>query len=444
MNFAEWRDKARAYLAADLPHWPEGSLFGFEGEVGHLTAKVPRQFLRSAEVVACHSDIQRWSLLYRVLYRLTHGEPYLLEIEVDPDVRLLHSMHKQVAHDIHRMHAFVRFRELDGKYVAWYEPDHDILETTAPWFVQRFGSMTWSILTPRVSAHWDQRNLLFGPGVPRSQAPAVDPQEDLWRAYYESTFNPARLNVRLLRQHMPKRMWNNLPETQVIDSLVREAGSRALTMIETRPRSAADLIPAGAPLAVLRDAIRSCRACDLYECATQPVFGEGPSDARIVCVGEQPGDNEDREGKPFVGPAGQLFDRALADAGMTRGQIYLTGAVKHFRYEQRGKRRIHKTASRAHVAACQPWLQAELALVKPKVIVCMGNTAALSVLGRTVRLLDERGRFNNGVVLTVHPGFLLRIPDEARREQEYRRFVADLALARDYSRIPTEPGVLSG
>ena len=154
-------------------------------------------------------------------------------------------------------------------------------------------------------------------------------------------------------------------------------------------------------------------------------------------VGEQPGDNEDREGRPFVGPAGQLFDRALAEAGLVRSEVYLTGAVKHFRFEERGKRRIHKTASKAQVAACQPWLERELLLIRPRVIVCLGNTAALSVIGRGVRLLEERGcvephRFAGGVLVTVHPGFLLRVPD-ARREAEYRRFVADLRTARVFA-----------
>jgi DNA polymerase len=249
---------------------------------------------------------------------------------------------------------------------------------------------------------------------------------------------------------MPERRWSTLPEAQVIADLVRNSEARQHSMIAAAPVSAASFIPDHATLPVLRDAVHCCRGCDLWEHATQPVFGEGPPDARIVFVGEQPGDNEDREGRPFVGPSGQLFDRALAEAGLQRGEIYLTGAVKHFRFEERGKRRIHKTASKQQVAACQPWLERELQLIRPHVIVCMGNTAALSVVGRGVRLLEERGRilphrYAGGVLVTVHPGFLLRMPDEMRREDEFRRFVDDIRTARDFAsaqRTPPLPNLL--
>ncbi|MBC8167276.1 MAG: UdgX family uracil-DNA binding protein [Bryobacteraceae bacterium] len=268
--------------------------------------------------------------------------------------------------------------------------------------------------------------------------------EDLWRAYYAAIFNPARTNVDLLLQHMPARRWSNLPEAQLIQELAFESGSRERGMIQKKPISAAEFIPEGATLPVLREAVQACRACELWECATQAVFGEGPAGAGIAFVGEQPGDNEDREGRPFVGPAGQLFDMALADAGLSRPEVYVTGAVRHFRFEERGKRRIHKTASRAQVAACQPWLEAELALVRPKVIVCMGNTAVLSVIGRGVRLMEERGTVNphrsaGGVLITVHPGFLLRMPDEKRKASEYERFVEDIKTARTFAEAQRTP-----
>ena len=406
--------------------------------------RVPRDFLDAAESVACHRDERKWTVLYRVLYRLTHGEPWLLQVSIDDDVRQLLAMRKQVGRDIHQMHAFVRFRQVGEEYVAWYQPDHLIVEAVAPFFAKRFGNMRWSILTPDRSVYWDTRELHFGPGVPRSQAPQGDDLEDLWRTYYASTFNPARVNLDLLRVHMPERRWSTMPESQTISALVRASASRQESMIEARPVSAASFVPENASLPLMREAVHACRGCDLWERATQPVFGEGPKDARIVFVGEQPGDNEDREGKPFVGPAGQLLDRALADAGLRRGEVYVTGAVKHFRFEERGKRRIHKTASKAQIAACQPWLERELELIRPHVIVCMGNTAALSVIGRGVRLLEERGnivphRHAGGAIVTVHPSFLLRMPDESRREAEYERFVADLLVARDFSEAQRTP-----
>lgn len=436
-----WRETARALLSADVPPeqivW-DGGLFAQPLPSGTARHRVTKEFLDLAQLVSRHRDNRKWPLLYRVLYRLTHGEPHLLQVETDADVREVFTMRKQITHDIHQMHAFVRFRECDGEYIAWYRPDHDILPLTAPWFAERFAAMRWAILTPDACARWDTRELQFGPGAPRTEAPDVDALEELWRAYYASIFNPARVNLALLKQHMPERRWSTMPETSVIQSLVRDAGSRECGMLSQRPISAADFIPPNSTLPVLSQAIHHCRGCDLWEHATQPVFGVGPPDARIACIGEQPGDNEDREGKPFIGPAGQLFDRALAEVGIHRGEIYLSGAVKHFRYEQRGKVRIHKTASRVQIAACQPWLETELQLVKPRVIVCMGNTAVQSVVGRGVRLMEERGRvlphrIAEGVVITVHPGFLLRMPDERRREEEYSRFVADLRTAKDFA-----------
>lgn len=440
-TFEDWRDTARALLSSDVrPEeivW-DGGLFAAPVPEGTTKQRVPKDFVDLARMLATHRDTRKWALLYRVLYRLTHGEPHLLKMEVDPDVHELLLMRKSITHDIHQMHAFVRFRECQQEFIAWYQPDHLILPLTAPWFVNRFANMRWSILTPDGCAYWDQKELRYGPGVPRSQAPAADALEDLWRAYYASTFNPARVNLSQLSVHMPQRRWNTMPETSIINSLVRNAGSRECLMLDEPSLSAFPFIPQDASLPVLAEAVHQCRGCELWEHATQPVFGVGPSDARIVCVGEQPGDNEDREGKPFVGPAGQLFDRALSDAGLVREHLYITGAVKHFRFEQRGKVRIHKTASKAQVAACQPWLEAELNLIRPRIVVCLGNTAALSVIGRGVRVLEDRGRIlphrsADGALITVHPAFLLRMPDESRRNEEYARFVADLKVCRQFS-----------
>jgi uracil-DNA glycosylase len=292
--------------------------------------------------------------------------------------------------------------------------------------------------------YWDGQELRYGPGVPRSEAPDGDDLEALWRTYYQSTFNPARVNLDLLKLHMPERRWSTMPEAQAISQLVRRSPSRQQTMLAAQPISAASFVPDDASLPVLREAVHGCRGCELWEHATQPVLGEGPPDAAIVFVGEQPGDHEDREGRPFAGPAGQLFDRALEEAGLQRGEVYVTNAVKHFRYEERGNRRIHKTASKAQIAACQPWLERKLQLILPRVIVCLGNTAALSVIGRSVRLLEERGqtlphRHAAGVTVTVHPAFLLRMPDEARRQEEYRRFVDDLRAAREFAEAQRTP-----
>ena len=436
-----WRETARRLLAASVD--PESILWTseptlFSGSIPDgrpLEIAVSKEFIALAEMVACHRDDTKWLALYRVLYRLVNGERHLLAIESDPDMNRLQIMRKQVTHDMHRMKAFVRFREVDGRYVAWHRPDHHVLEIVAPWFARRFGNMPWSILTPDRSAHWDLSSLQFGPGVPASEAPSDDALEGLWRAYYASTFNPARVNESLLRTHVPGRYWAAMPESGIIPGLIVEAKAKTQQLCDVQLRSAADYVPSGASLPILREAVHACRGCDLHERATQPVFGEGPANARLVLVAEQPGDQEDLAGKPFVGPSGQLLDRALAEVGLVREQIYITGAVKHFRYESRGKHRIHKTASRAQIAACQPWLEAELALIRPKLIVCMGNTALLSVLGRATKISDVRGRllphrYASAVMATVHPSFLLRVPD--RQEEEYRNFLNDLESARAF------------
>jgi len=198
-----------------------------------------------------------------------------------------------------------------------------------------------------------------------------------------------------------------------------------------RKISAADFLPKRLTLQSLRTAAGSCKGCDLYKNASQTVFGEGPQDATSVLVGEQPGDREDRQGRPFVGPAGRMLDKALVEAGISRGQVYLTNAVKHFKWIQRGKRRMHQKPLIRQVISCKPWLQAELAIVHPKVIVCMGATAAQSILGRIVRVTRERGQFFDtdfGVkaFITIHPSAILRQRDKSEQEKEYRRFVADI------------------
>jgi uracil-DNA glycosylase len=195
--------------------------------------------------------------------------------------------------------------------------------------------------------------------------------------------------------------------------------------------SAADFIPQQKTLPVLREAVQECRGCDLYERATQAVFGEGPRSASIVLIGEQPGDEEDRMGSPFVGPAGRLLDRALRDAGIDRSSVYVTNAVKHFKFEERGKRRIHKKPSNGEIKACRPWLDAEITLLHPSVIVCMGASAAQSVFGSDYRLTKEHGRFvahpwARHATSTIHPSAILRAPTDDQRHLAYEEFVADL------------------
>jgi uracil-DNA glycosylase len=198
-------------------------------------------------------------------------------------------------------------------------------------------------------------------------------------------------------------------------------------------RSAEPFVPRTTSVKVLRAASQKCRGCDLYQRATQAVFGVGPGGAHVMFVGEQPGDQEDLQGEPFVGPAGALLDKALADAGIPRDDVYLTNAVKHFSWEPRGKRRIHKKPRISEVKACRPWLDAELRAVKPELVVCLGAVAAQSVLGAQFKLMQNRGQVLASavaprVVATIHPSAVLRAPDSEGRRAAYEMLVADLKV----------------
>lgn len=410
---------------------------------------VPRALIDLLQTVIQHRDPERFALLYRLLWRAHQGEKHLLDMTTDPEVHRADRLARSVRRDTHKMRAFLRFREVpepDGiRLVAWFEPDHYILEANAPFFVRRFATMTWSILTPWRSAHWNGQSLTFAPGATRSDIPDDDRLEAYWRTYFSSIFNPARLKTGAMTSEMPKKYWRNLPEAAAIPDLIRTAAARTDTMVETpafsppRPLSAnlpspPDRAPAETPLQQAQEDIHACRRCNLWEHATGPVFGEGPPDARLMFVGEQPGDHEDLAARPFVGPAGQLFNRALAEAGLDRRHLYVTNAVKHFKFTLRGKRRIHEKPGNTEIEACRFWLDLERTAIAPALTVMLGATAARAILGRPVTIGRERGRpfrleDNRQGLITVHPSFLLRLPDEDTKAREYAAFVADLRTA---------------
>jgi uracil-DNA glycosylase len=210
-----------------------------------------------------------------------------------------------------------------------------------------------------------------------------------------------------------------------------------MNLFDPNPRSASEFLPARHDLASLREAAPSCRGCDLYREATQVVFGEGRAQASIFMVGEQPGDREDREGKPFVGPAGQLLDKCLQSAGIDRAEVYITNAVKHFKWEPRGKIRLHKKPNSLEITACRPWLEQEIEAVRPRILVCLGATAAQALLGSQFRLTKHRGEVfptEYGLATaTIHPSAILRMPEPAAREAEVASLVEDLKIAASYA-----------
>lgn len=446
-DFNDWRARARAHLLLGTPPsdviWQagDGQQFLFESAPPpEVTGNVslPRPFLTAAAEAARHRDPSRWALLYRIAWRLLNEDRNLLYIETDDDVRALAALRKAVQHDTYKMRAFVRFRRVFHadfeQFVAWYRPEHRTLDANERFFVDRFGGMRWAILTPEVSMMWDLSRVTYGPGVPRAEAPPDDQFEDLWRTYYKSIYNPARLNLDAMRAQLPVFRWVDLPESRTIPELVRVSRGQLHSMTSLPGSAASAVIPAGADIPALRQAVQQCSACELCGSASGPVFGEGPVPSRVLLVGEQPGDEEDRCGRPFVGPAGQVLDKALQSAGLERGSVYVTNAVKAFRHEVRGTRRIHQTPRPGHIAKCRPWVEAEIEAVRPEVIVCLGATAAQSVLGRAVRIGEERGRVlrrpsGEGVVVTYHPAAALRSPDEATRVEIARAMARDLADA---------------
>jgi DNA polymerase len=442
-DFEAWRDEARRLVAQgttpDAVAWSDGEgsadLFALpaapvRGEAREVRAS--RAFMDLARSAILHSDPERLPLLYRVLWRLQE-QPRLLDDAADRDVAALGRLAKQVRRDIHKMRAFVRFRSVtdeDGeRYVAWFEPDHRIERYNAEFFVNRFASQRWSILTPRVSLHWDGMALLEGPGAERTDAPSEDATEELWLEYYRSTFNPARLKVGMMVKEMPRRYWKNLPEARQIPDMIAGAHKREAAMIAT----GASLFEEAPPTSLkgIAEGIAQCRRCAIGCNGTRAVMGEGPAQAGLMIVGEQPGDTEERDNRPFVGPAGQLLDSALAEAGIDRAAAYVTNAVKHFKFAPRGKRRLHQTPTAGEIDICRWWLDGERSLVKPKVILALGASGARGLLGRTPSINKERGQAlaqGDGTLvwLTAHPSYLLRLDGEAR-EREHARFGDDLA-----------------
>ncbi len=450
-DFFFWRDSARVLVQSGIPpdrvSWIEtggtGDLFAHEGLANGLTGlpmvregtrpvRASKRFLSLARTALHHSDPARFALLYRLLWRL-QSKPRVTEDKADPDIRRLEELDKAVRRDAHKMHAFLRFRLVKQgggaeHYVAWFEPEHHILRREAGFFVRRFANMQWSILTPSGSLHWDTKTLREGPPAQKSDSPSGDPAEDLWRKYYASIFNPARLKVGAMLKEMPKKYWKNMPEAALIPELIAGAQEREANMVA---KGKADFAERPDSLDAIAKAISGCRNCPIGALENHAVKGEGPQDAALMIVGEQPGDSEDLAGRPFIGPAGEVLDIHLQSAGITRDKTYITNAVKHFKYQMRGKRRIHQSPTAKEIDTCRWWQEAERAIVQPKLVLALGASAARSLLGKTVSMSKVRGRpilLDDGSELwvTAHPSYLLRLDGDARQKQE-ELFAADLA-----------------
>jgi probable DNA metabolism protein len=445
-DFEGWRDTARRLIQAgiapervgwSLPGEAAGDLFASDmppaPPVDAPPVRASRGYLDLAQSAALHAGPMRFDVLYRVLWRL-QSAPRLMEDRADPDVRAIDALARVVRRDIHKMRAFVRFRVIESadgdQYVAWFEPGHHILAANAGFFVRRFAAMRWSILTPLGALHWDGEVLRKGPPANRGDAPGGDPAEVLWRTYYAAIFNPARLKVDAMVKEMPRRYWKNLPEADLIPELIAQAQAREAAMIAL---GGEDMGRPPETLAALNAAVASCRRCAIGCNGTRAVPGEGASPAELMIIGEQPGDTEERTGRPFVGPAGQVLRDHARKVGIDLTTARLTNAVRHFRHVPHGKQRLHQTPLAREIDTCRWWLDAERALVRPRLIVALGASAARGILGRTVGVQQERGRLvplDDGaqLLITTHPSYLLRLGDAARIEEE-ARFSGDLALA---------------
>ncbi|AEM42813.1 UdgX family uracil-DNA binding protein [Ketogulonicigenium vulgare] len=458
--FAAWRSAARRAIShriapADLDWAPQDGLFSARAlpdDDGPHQARVSKDFLRFAKSVLWHRAPERFDLMYQALWRLDSGagDP---TSQADPLGRRLQLMAKSVGRDIHKMHAFVRFRELPApgprrRFAAWFEPEHLTLEPASSFFAKRFADMDWAIFTPDLSAHFTDGALDFHQGQPRPDLPD-DASEALWGTYFTNIFNPARIKLQAMRSEMPKKYWHNMPETRLIPAMLRDAERRVRQMheaagsmpdlgaqnISARYRAAMPAAPdLPETLEQAEAAAAQCRRCNLCEAATQTVWGRGAPDAALMIVGEQPGDHEDLAGVPFVGPAGQVLHRAMAEARLATDQVWLTNAVKHFKFAPRGKQRMHKSPDGPEIAQCRWWLGLELAFIKPRLTVALGATAAAALTGDTSPLAARRGAIETGlhggpVLIAWHPSYILRLPHVADKDRVYSELLHDLQHA---------------
>ncbi|WP_179378792.1 UdgX family uracil-DNA binding protein [Jannaschia marina] len=457
-TYAAWRETARRLARAEIPtaavDWGleggDASMFDAPLPVNRGDLRVPKSFADLSRSLIPERSGRGLTLAYALLVRL-QDTPKLLSNRADPQVAEARDIAKAIHRDLHKMHAFVRFREVpdtEGKrrFTAWFEPTHRIEEPVADFFVNRFGDMDWTIVTPEVTIRYHGRTLTLE-AVDSLRPEASDPLEQLWTTYYSNIFNPARLKPDAMRAEMPKKYWRNMPETAAIPALIANARTRMTAMQEAgatapapntarrKEKNANRPMPglfAPAHLSDLGRDLAACTRCPLHGPATQAVPGEGPADAALMIVGEQPGDQEDVAGRPFVGPAGQMFDRLAAEAKLDRSAAYVTNAVKHFKFTQRGKRRLHQRPDAGEISACRWWLDRELASVDPELVVAMGATALHALTGDGRGLLKRRGgleqtRDGRPLLVTLHPSYLLRLPDPESRDRAMADVRSDLS-----------------
>ncbi|CAE6891506.1 UdgX family uracil-DNA binding protein [Paraburkholderia domus] len=405
---------------------------------------IPRELLSWLKTAACFRAPDRWALLYRILWRWTHGERHVLDLN-DADGALLDQRIRAVEHETEDLLTLTLFRRRDPsmgppEFVGWYEPHHDLLERAAARFAERMGDSTWMLATPYGAVLWNGMLLRIGRpaaeerehaahALPEStmtgEAITSTPTEALWLAYYASAFNAQPSPV-------PLRYWRMPPAGPPLPArLARErsrlgAQSAPVTVPPTPPVEYSAMTP---PLQEPTGPLGTCRRCALWRNAKHAVAGAGAAHAAIMVVGEQPGEYENQHGEPFTGPAGQLLDAVLARAGLTREALYLTYAVKHYKWETLDQQRVHRTPAPREVEACQYWLEKELTRIAPRVVVTLGATALKALTGAHVNLSEYLGQTiaHDGrlIVPAWHPSYALITADARLRDD----IVATIAAA---------------
>jgi probable DNA metabolism protein len=451
-DFDDWRKNARLCLIQHfMPNtvdWQEAGQVQsslFCNQINSLKLmldqptepiKITKAFIDMAKIVACHRNPQKWALLYNVLWNLVYGQKHILKIATHPIMHEIYNMKKSVGRDMHKMKAFVRFEKIliesQEYYISWYKPQHNIIKAVAPFFQNRFRIMQWTIMTPDGSAKWDGKKLsFFDTKINDIKNKSNDSTVELWKTYYSATFNPARIKIKAMLREMPRRYWETMPETQMITSILNDAPKRVNNMLshsEGSLISANNYLPEEKTYHSLLESAKECQGCPLYKSANQTVFGHGNIDAEIMFVGEQPGYTEDNIGKPFVGPAGNVLMKALEELNLDRKQFYYTNAVKHFKFKSVNNKKLHVSPNTKEIVACKPWLTSEIAIVKPKLILCLGITASRAVLGYGFNIKLNRGRivnYNDSIkaIATYHPSSILRATDQLQKDILYKEMI---------------------
>ena len=446
--FEGWRAAARALRAAGVS--PDGVAWTVKADAtpcraeGEGAFSVPRAFVNLARDAALHRNPERFDLMYRVLWRL--GEAPRLMSSGDAEVGRLAALAREVGRAVQQTQAFAAFEPMAAGggpvAVAVCAPAHRVAERAAPFFVKRFQGAPFALLTPDVCVGWDGRRLVRAPGIETAPCDAPRAAQALRELGLGSLMADGSGGE---EPTMPRVRKPEAPDVaERPGPLMPDPSRRAVRGALRGERDGAFGTGAPRSLDEVCAGVDACRRCDLWRCG-QGVAGEGPSTARLMLVGEQPGDQEDLAGRPFVGPAGAMLDGALAAAGTPRDAVFVTNAVKHFKHEMRGKRRLHKTPDAGEVRACRWWLDAERRIVTPKVIVALGATAALGVFGRPMAITRARGQaldLPEGVtgLVTWHPAYLLRTPDPAAKAAAYEAFVNDLTLAWGLAQGLSGPG----